>query len=89
MLSATIKCPHHIFINLPRRGTLLFSKFFLRTLGGEVVKAFLVTKATNEANANLEVLEAEGEGGSALGPPHCDKGRASKFKLCSSLQEYD
>ena len=69
----------------------LFSsnKSSLLTSATQVVGALLATEGPQHPDSTPWVFGAEGEGGSAQGPPQQDKTKTSKFQLGASLQEQD
>ena len=54
-----------------------------------MVRALHASEATSGSTQNPRVLAAEGEGGSAPGPPQRDKGGGPKFQIGACLQEQD
>ena len=54
-----------------------------------VVQALLASESTPGSPQNPRVLAAEGEGGSAAGPPQRDKKGGPKFQIGACLQEQD
>ena len=54
-----------------------------------VIHALLASESVSRSTQNPRVLAAEGEGGSAPGPPQRDKGGGPKFQIGACLQEHD
>ena len=53
------------------------------------MQALLASEGSPRSTQNPRVLPAEGEGGSAPGPPQRDKGGGGKFQIGACLQEQD